>query len=68
MNFFPKPLLKPLKKYWKGLLTDKRSRVARPLYLSYDLFLQQSGGKYYSQFGENTVYSTYWEIKKAASM
>ena len=55
MKKFPKTLLKPLKKHWKGLLTDKRSRVARPLYLFYDLFLKQYGVKCYSQFGEDIV-------------
>ena len=53
MKKFPKTLLKPLKKHWKGLLTDKLSRVAGPLYLFYDLFLKQSGGKYNLQFGED---------------
>lgn len=48
-----KRIVKPLKKYLKRLLTDKQSRVIRPLYLFYDLFLKQYGEKHYSQFGED---------------
>ncbi|MEX2491423.1 MAG: FkbM family methyltransferase [Nitrospirales bacterium] len=53
MKILPKKNFKPLKKYWKSLLSNKRSRIVRPLYLFYDLFLKQYGRKYYSQFGED---------------
>ena len=50
-----KKLIKPLKSYIKGQITNGQSKIIRPLYFAYDLFLKRHGDTYFSQFGEDIV-------------
>ena len=50
-----KKLIKSLKSYIKIQITNSRSRIIRPLYFAYDLFLKKHGDEYFSQFGEDMV-------------
>lgn len=59
-----KKLLKLLKSYMKGQITNSRSRIIRPLYFAYDLFLKRHGDKYFSQFGEDIVLKNIFHRKK----
>lgn len=46
---------KPYKRYTTRLLSNKKSRILRPLYLIHELFFKRHGQQYYSGFGEDIV-------------